>query len=158
MRDASSRQIGQREIVIDPMFCLCSNLQASTFKRPPKPLPRTRPPKPEKPPTPANPVCTDHTKDHISACWTDSFLCYCCALNSLLCLFWTVFRLNLNQLCQKPFLNQPSDRSQNQLPASNQKLWYAARCWNVTQLASLISLGNDMFVDVALMRMNWWTV
>ncbi|XP_070849303.1 uncharacterized protein [Chaetodon trifascialis] len=34
---------------------------ASTFKRPPKPVPRTRPPKPEKPPTPANLIEAEQT-------------------------------------------------------------------------------------------------
>lgn len=49
-----------KECTLCSLFKLHS--QVSTFKRPPKPLPRTRPPRrvkppvPEKPPTPANPV------------------------------------------------------------------------------------------------------
>ncbi|XP_041820788.1 uncharacterized protein si:cabz01007807.1 isoform X5 [Chelmon rostratus] len=45
-----------RNLFVSPSQSPAEMTHASTFKRPPKPLPRTRPPKPEKPPTPANPT------------------------------------------------------------------------------------------------------
>ena len=109
-----------------------SNFQMQTFKRPPKPLPRTRPPRtekppgterpprPEKPPKPAKPVCL---KTHFSIIF---ITCNCLQLNLLfIILFCLDFRLNLNQLYQICLLKQPSDRFQNQLFAGSQKLKYA---------------------------------
>ena len=61
-------------VLWDILWLILCTLQVSTFKRPPKPLPRTRPPRKEKPPTPEKPPKPERPPPPAEPVWNEHSL------------------------------------------------------------------------------------